>query len=54
MTSVKPITDGYHTVPFILVQSAAKLIDFVRKAFYAKETERYLMPDGAIGDAEVR
>ena len=55
MTSVKPIPDGYHTVtPFILVQGAAKLIDFVKKAFYAKETERYLMPDGAIGDAEVR
>ena len=55
MTSVKPIPDGYHTVtPFILVQGAAKLIDFVKKALYAKETERYLMPDGAISDAEVR
>jgi PhnB protein len=55
MTSVKPIPDGYHTVmPFILVQGADKLIGFVKKAFDAKGTERYLMPDGAICDAEVR
>jgi PhnB protein len=55
MTSVKPIPDGYHTVtPYILVQGADKLIDFVKKAFDAKETERYLMPDGTIDHAEVR
>ena len=55
MTPVKPIPKGYHTVtPYILVQDAAKLIDFVKKAFDAKETERYLMPDGTIGHAEVR
>ena len=36
MTSVKPIPDGYHTVmPFIMDQGAAKLIDFVKKAYYA-------------------
>ena len=47
MTSVKPIPEGYHTVtPYILAQDAAKLIDFVKKAFDAKETERYSMPDG--------
>jgi PhnB protein len=55
MTSVKPVPDGYHTVtPYILAQGADKLIDFVKKAFDAKETERYLMPDGTIGHAEVR
>ena len=44
-----------HTVTsFILVQGADKLIGFVKKAFDAKETERYLMPDGSIGHAEVR
>ena len=38
MASVKPIPDGYHTVtPFILVQGADKLIDFIKKAFDAKE-----------------
>ena len=55
MTSVKPIPDGYHTVtPYILVLGADKLIDFLKKAFGAKETERYLMPDGTIGHAEIR
>jgi PhnB protein len=42
MTSVKSIPDGYHTVtPYLLVQGADKLIDFVKKAFDAKETDRY-------------
>jgi uncharacterized glyoxalase superfamily protein PhnB len=55
MTSVKSIPDGYHTVtPYLLVQSAEKLIDFVKRAFDAKETVRMSMPDGAIGHAEVR
>jgi PhnB protein len=55
MTSVKPIPEGYHTVtPYILVQGADKLIEFIKKAFDAKETERYSMPDGSIGHAEVR
>ena len=55
MTPVKPIPDGYHTVtPYILVQGADKLIDFVKKAFDAKETERYSMPNGTIGHAEDR
>jgi PhnB protein len=55
MTSVKSIPDGYHTVtPYLLVQGADKLIDFVKKAFDAKETDRYSMPDGSVGHAEIR
>lgn len=55
MTSVKSIPDNYHTVtPYLLVQGAEKLIDFVKRAFDAKETLRMSMPDGAIGHAEVR
>jgi PhnB protein len=55
MTSVKPIPEGHHTVtPYILVQGAEKLIDFMKKAFDAKESERYSMPDGSIGHAEVK
>jgi PhnB protein len=54
MTSVKSIPEGYHTVtPYLLVQGAEKLIDFMKNAFDAKETERYSMPDGSIGHAEV-
>ena len=46
MTSVKPTSEGYHTVtPYIQIQGADRLIDFIKKAFDAKETERYLMPN---------
>jgi PhnB protein len=55
MTSAKPAPNNYHTVtPYILVQDADKLIDFVKKVFDAKETERITMPNGSIGHAEVR
>jgi PhnB protein len=55
MTSVKSIPEDYHTVtPYLLVQGADKLIDFVKKAFDAKETDRYSMPDGSVGHAEIR
>ena len=55
MTSVKSIPDGYHTVtPYILVQGAEKLIDFLKSAFDAKETFRMSMPGGAIGHAEIK
>src|SRR5262245_5842946 len=53
--AVKPIPAGYHTVtPYLTVQGAAKLIDFLKQAFEAQETERITQPDGAIGHAEVR
>ena len=55
MTSVKPIPDGYHTVtPFLLVQGAEQLIDFLERAFNASETYRFSMPSGTIGHAEIR
>jgi uncharacterized glyoxalase superfamily protein PhnB len=53
--SVKPIPDGYHAVtPYLVVQGAAKLIDFLKQAFEAQEIERLARPNGAIGHAEVR
>lgn len=53
--AVKPIPDGYHTVtPYLTVQGAAELLEFLKKAFDAKETERITRPDGTIGHAEVR
>jgi PhnB protein len=53
--AVKPIPDGYHSVtPYLTVQGAAKLIDFLKQAFEAQEIERLTRPDGAIGHAEVR
>ena len=51
---VKPIPDGYHTItPHLVVASAAKAIDFYKKAFAAEEIMRMPGPDGAIMHAEV-
>ena len=52
---VKPIPEGYHTVtPYLVVQGAGKLIDFMKAAFNAQEMFRMPMPDGSIGHAEMR
>ena len=51
---VKPIPDGYRTVtPYLVVRGAAKLIDFLQKAFLASEKFRFAQPDGTIQHAEV-
>ena len=56
MTSnVKPIPDGHHTVtPYLVVEGVDKLIDFLKQAFDAVETERLPGPDGKVGHGEVR
>jgi PhnB protein len=47
--------DRYHTVtPYLTVQGAARLIEFLTQVFDARETERILRPDGAIAHADVR
>ena len=52
--SVKPIPEGYRTVtPYLNIQGAAELIEFLQQAFAAKLKERIDRPDGAIGHAEV-
>ncbi len=52
--TVKSIPAGYHTVtPYLTVSNAAELIEFLKKAFDAREKERFQRPDGAIGHAEV-
>jgi PhnB protein len=53
--AVKPIPDGYHTVtPYLIVEGASSLIEFLKEAFDAQETERVVQPDGTIMHAEVR
>lgn len=55
MHSTKPIPDGYHTItPYLLVENAAALIDFLKRALHAKETERFVLPDGTVAHAEVQ
>lgn len=52
---MKPIPDGYHVVtPYLVAAGAARLIEFLKQAFDAEETERLAAPGGLIGHAEVR
>jgi PhnB protein len=51
---VKAIPDGYHTVtPILMVEGAAKLIDFLKRAFGAEEKDRFTDPNGKIAHAEI-
>jgi uncharacterized glyoxalase superfamily protein PhnB len=51
---VKPIPEGYRSVtPYLVVPDAARLIDFMIKAFGGKQTRCHKMPDGTIAHAEV-
>jgi PhnB protein len=54
--AVKPIPEGYHSVtPYLAVEGADKLIDFVRNAFDAVDVHECMKrPDGTIQHAEVR
>jgi PhnB protein len=53
--AVKPIPDGYHAVtPYLIVQGAARAIDFYKTAFGATELMRIGGPDGKIGHAEIK
>jgi len=50
-----PIPDGYHAVtPYLIVDGAARAIDFYQRAFGAEEIMRMRGPDGKIGHAELR
>ncbi len=52
---VKPKPDQYHSItPYLIVNGAARLIDFAKAAFGAVETERLGAPEGRIGHAELR
>ena len=52
---VKAMPEGYHTVtPFMSVKGAARLIDFMKKAFGATEIYRFPAPDGSVMHAEMK
>jgi uncharacterized glyoxalase superfamily protein PhnB len=52
---VDPIPAGHHTVtPYLLVSDAARLIDFLVRAFGAIEVGKHAGPDGRVMHAEVR
>lgn len=52
---VMPVPKGYHNVTaYLIVNNAAKAIDFYKAAFGAKEVMRMAKPDGKVGHAEIR
>ena len=53
--AVNPIPEGYRTVtPYLVVDGATNVLDFVKQAFGAEEKLRMDGPDGTIGHAEVQ
>ena len=54
-SKVKPIPTGYHAImPYLIVDGAARAIEFYRRAFGAKELMRIPAPNDRIGHAEIK
>jgi uncharacterized glyoxalase superfamily protein PhnB len=54
MPNVKPIPDGFHAItPYLVVEDAGKLADFLIAAFGAKEQHRTAAPDGTVMHADL-
>ena len=54
-TKVKAIPDGYHSItPYLVMDGAARAIDFYKRAFDAQEIMRMPAPNDRIGHAELR
>ena len=52
---VRPIPENYHSItPFLVVNDAARAIDFYKRAFGAKEIMRMDGPGGKVAHAEVK
>ncbi len=52
--AVKPIPDGYHSIqPYLIIDGAAKAIEFYKNAFGAAERLSMKQKDGRIGHAEL-
>ena len=51
---VKPVPKGYHNVtPYLIIDGAARALDYYRQVFGATERMRMPGPDGKIGHAEI-
>ena len=52
---VKPIPAGYHSItPYVIIDGAARAIEFYKQAFGAKELMRIPSPGDRIGHAEIK
>jgi uncharacterized glyoxalase superfamily protein PhnB len=51
---VKPVPDTYHTLtPYLVVTEASKLVDFMKRAFGAREVHLMKMPNGDIAHGDL-
>jgi PhnB protein len=52
---VKPIPEGYRTItPYLAVPGVANVIEFLKKAFDAREIERHALPEGTVMNAALK
>jgi PhnB protein len=55
VSEMKVVPRGYHSVtPYLIVEGAPQLIQFMKEAFDAKDTESMKGPDGRVRHAEVK
>ena len=53
--SVKPIPDGYHSItPYLIVEGAHKLLEFIEKAFDGQILLKMQNNEGKIAHAEIK
>jgi PhnB protein len=53
-SEVRTVPEGYHSInPFLIVEGAEKLIQFLKQTFDAKVEESVEGPDGSIAHAEL-
>jgi PhnB protein len=53
--TVKPIPEGYHTItPYLIVEGAGKLIEFIENVFEGKVTTKIQDDSGRINHAEMK
>jgi PhnB protein len=54
-SKVKPVPKGYHSVtPYLIVDGAARALDFYQRVFGATERMRMPGPGGKVGHAEIQ
>jgi PhnB protein len=53
-SKVKPVPKGYHNVtPYLIIDGAARALDFYKNVFGATERMRMAGPGGKVGHAEI-
>lgn len=53
--AVDPVPAGYHSItPYLIINGAAKALDFYQQAFGATELMRMAGADGKVGHAEIK